>query len=63
MGKLYGANGSEWKRVRHIKRAGEERGILKFEHEGGWYRNLDGKTWKMVKAGREDWASNGQWRR
>ncbi len=61
--KLYGANGSEWKQVRHIPRVGEERGIQRFEHKGNWYRNEGGKTWQMVKPGRDTWASNGQWRR
>ena len=59
--KLYGANGSEWKRVRHIAREGEERGILKFEHEGGSYRNENGKTWKMVKAGRKGNSNPDHW--
>ncbi|MHC4336118.1 MAG: hypothetical protein ACYSUV_20575 [Planctomycetota bacterium] len=63
MTKLYGANGSEWKQVRHIPRAGEERGVLRYWINDVPHRNEYGKTWKMVKPGREDWASNGKWRR
>ncbi len=63
MNKLYGTNGSEWKQVGHIPRVGEERGIQRFELNGNWYRNEYGKTFKMVKLGRDTWASKKNWSR
>jgi hypothetical protein len=61
MSKLYGSNGSVWKKVRHIPQDGEERGILRFEHDGNWYRNEGGQTWKMIQRGRDTWASAEIW--
>ena len=63
---LYGSNGSVWKKVRHIPREGEDRGILRYNLDGSCYRNEGGQTWKMTQKGTGKdgyWGRIGKWKK
>ena len=59
--KLYGPNGSIWQRVKHIIRPGEKGVILRFNQDGNSYRNQGGNTWKLIRRGRDNWATDTKW--
>ena len=59
---LFGANGSRWLRVDYRPHEDDRRGIVYFNQDGEHYRNSKGTTHKMVERGKDNWASDTNWR-
>ena len=54
---LYGPNGSEYERVKHIPQPEDGQGIVYYKYDGHFYRNQGGSTWVMTKKGQPSWAN------
>ena len=60
--KLYGPYGSVWEKVDYIPHECDHMGTVRFSRDGNYYRNSLGETYQMIERGRDNWASDVNWK-